>query len=300
MKVVRKGNVSLYEFKVGNSTYLVNPFVGARLLSWNIESNGQVRSVIPWNSDATEGKVNGGNPILFPFPSSSFVGKTPHVWRTPRGDVRPMQRHGYAWNGKFEVAYSSSTELKLKFIPCADCKDAYPYNYNFFVRYTFAENSFVTELILENKGEEPMPWGAGTHPYFTIPWVKGESKRDYFLKTDARLSTYNVGDGTRYKADNLDKMSFADGEMVGRILCNLQTGTATIVRKKGGEISLVVNDNRKPDSSFVFVTYGKTRDDEEAFFAVEPWMAPPNCATQPLQFVEGKSTGVFKVEVKVK
>ena len=140
MKVVRKGNVSLYEFKVGNSTYLVNPFVGARLLSWNIESNGQVRSVIPWNSDATEGKVNGGNPILFPFPSSSFVGKTPHIWRTPRGDVRPMQRHGYAWSGKFEVAYSSDTELKLKFIPCADFNSCISSSRIFFLSIFFLKS----------------------------------------------------------------------------------------------------------------------------------------------------------------
>ena len=157
----------------------------------------------------------------------------------------------------------------------------------------------ITELILENKGDLPMPWGAGTHPYFTIPWVKGEPKRDYHLKTDASLSTYNVGDGTRYKLDNLDKMSFADAEMVGRILCNLHTATASIVRRKGGEVKIIVNDNRNPESSFCFVTYGKTRDSEEPFFAVEPWMAPPNCATKPLQFVDGKSTGVFKVEIKI-
>ncbi len=299
MQVVRKGNVSLYKFKVGNSTFLVNPFVGARLLSWDIQQNETVRSVIPWNSDKTDGAVLGGNPILFPFPSTSFVGKQPHLWRTPRGDVRPMRRHGYALNGKFEVAYSSDSELKLRFLPCEECKDAYPYDYNFYVRYIFSEKSLITELILENKGDVPMPWGAGTHPYFTIPWVKGEKKADYFLKTDARISTYNVGDGTRYSVDNLDKMSFADGEMVGRILCNLQTCTAKIVRNKGGGIEIVVNDNRKPESSFVFVTYGKTRDDEDPVFAVEPWMAPPNCATKPLQFVDGNSTGVFKVEIKI-
>ena len=305
MKVVKKGNISLYEFEVGASKFLVNPFEGAKLITWDIKNpDGSLRSVIPWmNPDVVGGeasaKVSGGNPILFPFPSTSFVGRTPDIWRTPRGDVRPMRRHGYAWNGKFEVAYSSSRELKLRFIPCQECREAYPYDYNFYVRYTFAEKALIVELILENKGDVAIPWGAGIHPYFTIPWVKGESKRDYYLQTDAQQSTYNVGDGTRYALDNLDKKSFADGEMVGRILCNLKTGTVKAARKKGGEITIIANDNRKPDSSFVVVTYGKTRDDEPSYFAIEPWLAPPNCATKPLQFVAGKSTGKLKVEIKI-
>ncbi len=304
MEIIKKGNISLYKFQAGTSEFLVNPFEGARLISWDASNgDGSKRSVIYWNSDVYGGskiaKVHGGNPILFPFPSTSFVGRTPDLWRTPRGDVRPMKRHGYAWNGKFEVAYSSSDELKLKFIPCADCREAYPYDYDFYVRYKFAEKSLIVELILENKGDLSMPWGAGIHPYFTIPWVKGESKRDYYLSTDAQQSTYNVGDGTRHALDNLDKNTFADGEMVGRILCNLKTGTVKAVRKRGGDVTIIINDNKKPDSSFVVVTYGNPKDGDPNFFAIEPWMAPPNCATKPLQFVDGKSTGIFKVEIKI-
>lgn len=306
MKIERRGNTSLYRFDAGNSTFIMNPFEGARLMTWDIKNaDGTSRSVIPWQKpEIVTGKdfptVHGGIPIIFPFPSTSFVGRTPHIWRTPRGDVRPMARFGYAWGGKFEVAYSSDNEIKLKFIPCADCKEAYPYDYNFYVRYRFFGRSFTLELLLENKGDLPMPWEGGTHPYFTIPWVKGEKKRDYFLQSDGRKSTYNVGDGTRQTLDNLDKNSFADPELKGRILCDLQTGTVKAVRKKTGEaIEIIINDNRKPDPSFAVVFFGFPKEGDPNIFAIEPWMAPPNSASKPSHFVRGGETGSFKIEVKI-
>ena len=305
MDIIKRNNVSLYRFGVGNSAFIVNPFEGARLLSWDIKNaDSSVRSVIPWtNPDICGGRamgdVFGGNPVIFPFPSTSFVGRTPDIWRTPRGDVRVMRRHGYAWVGKFDVAYSSDTALKMKFVPEPECLEAYPYNYNMYVCYEFGETSFTCEMVLENKGDEPMPWGGGFHPYFTIPWVKGESKRKYRLITDASRSTYNVGDGTRYELKNLDKMSFGDGEMVGRILCGLKTGKLKIVREGGGAIDITINDNRKPDPSLVVVSWGKPRDGDGDFFAVEPWLAPPNCATKPLRFAAPKSTDTLKMRVEL-
>ena len=92
----------------------------------------------------------GGNPIIFPFPSTSFVGRKPDLWRTPRGDVRPMRRHGYAWDGKFEVVEVCENALKMKFIPDADARQAYPYDYNMYVRYRFFQRSFISEIILQN------------------------------------------------------------------------------------------------------------------------------------------------------
>ena len=305
MKIIEKDNAVLYRYRVDNSTFLINPFEGARLLSWDIEdASGKIRSVVPWtdmNALGGEKMYNtfGGNPIIFPFPSTSFVGRKPDLWRTPRGDVRPMRRHGYAWDGKFEVVEVCENALKMKFIPDADARQAYPYDYNMYVRYQFFQRSFISEIILQNKGDLPMPWGAGFHPYFTIPWVKGETKKNYVLITDAARSTYNVGDGTRYELKNLDKMSFGDTEMLGRILCNLKTGTLKIRRIGGGEIDIVINDNKKPDPSMVVVTWGKVKDGDGDFFAVEPWIAPPNCATKPLQFVDGNSIGTLKMQVKV-
>ena len=40
-------------------------------------------------------------------------------------------------------------------------------------------------LSLENLGDEPLPWSAGHHFYFTLPWSEGSARGDYLIRIAA-------------------------------------------------------------------------------------------------------------------
>ena len=123
------------------------------------------------------GSVRGGIPVLFPFAGASFAGEKRDFWKTPEGEVRPMKMHGYAKCGRFEPEMVSDFGFTALFKPDADCAEAYPYKYEFRVSYRFNELSLSCELTLKNLDSRKIPWCAGLHPYFLLPWGRGRPAR---------------------------------------------------------------------------------------------------------------------------
>ena len=40
-------------------------------------------------------------------------------------------------------------------------------------------------MALTNLGREPLPWSAGHHFYFTLPWSEGTTRADYLIRIPA-------------------------------------------------------------------------------------------------------------------
>src|SRR5436190_185687 len=75
--------------------------------------------------------------------------------------------------------------FSAQFMPDAAAKAAYPYDYEFVVSYRFDPVAVFVELQLTNHGRTPIPWSAGHHFYFTLPWSPGRARGDYLLETTA-------------------------------------------------------------------------------------------------------------------
>src|SRR5688572_9014538 len=180
---------TLTRWSVGNSTFLALPGSGARLMNWNITLGaGSVRDVLYWpeSTDFDDfARVRGGNPILFPFNARVFDQGDIHFWRAADGVRRPMPMHGIARQGEFKLVRSDARGFTAQFVPGDEARQCYPYDYEFTVTYRFDPVGLSCEFALTNLGREPLPWSAGHHFYFTVPWSEGATRGDYLIRIPA-------------------------------------------------------------------------------------------------------------------
>jgi galactose mutarotase-like enzyme len=296
---------TIFKWQVGASSFLALPEKGARLMNWNVTlGDGSIRDVIYWpeveNLDNIA-SVRGGNPILFPFSGRSYDRGEIHHWRAEDGVRRPMPMHGLARQGQFRTTRLDEGGFSAQFIPDAAAKEAYPYDYEFVVSYRFDAAAVFVELQLTNHGPTPIPWSAGHHFYFTLPWSPGRTRADYLIETSATkfLQRDDQGllrDGPRVgQRERLDNKNLVDlvhtglrRDILG--VTEAATGTRLLFRT-----SMAGSSSR----DLAVVTW--TQDEKSPFYCIEPWMGPPNAAETKvgLHNVAPGQTQKFYVEISL-
>ncbi|HVU23074.1 MAG TPA: aldose epimerase [Opitutus sp.] len=291
---------------VGQSTFLALPEQGARLMNWHVTlGDGSVRDVIYWPELATLDDfphIRGGNPILFPFCGRTFDRGDIYFWRAADGLRRPMPQHGLARQGTFKLLRSDARGFSAQFEPDAAAKAAYPFEYEFTVTYRFESLGLACELTLRNTGTIPLPWCAGHHFYFTLPWSEGTVRNDYFIRipATARLRQDAQGHLVSGPALNLDE-SVANPELVDTFHAGL-AGSEVVFGEPGraGDVAVRLGTKKKPPADAIFVTW--TPDETAPYFCVEPWMGPPNAPEHQrgLQLVAPGAAASFTVSVALR
>lgn len=298
---------TLTRWRVGNSTFLALPEKGARLMNWNITlGDGTVRDVLYWPESADFGdvaKVRGGNPILFPFCGRSFDDGQIFFWRGPDGIRRPMPMHGIARQGNFKVTAVDPKGFVAQFIPGPEAQEAYPFDYEFTVTYRFEPFGLMCELALKNLGPTPLPWSAGHHFYFTLPWTEGAQRSDYLIRIPATKrfrqdqATGNLVTGPIVPTDD----SLANPALIDTLHTGLRSSEVVFGEKgRPGDVILKLGTDKTPPPDATFVTW--TLADDSPYYCVEPWMGPPNAAGHKagLHVVNPGDTGKFVVSIAVK
>ena len=112
-----------------------------------------------------------------------------------------MPMHGIARNGQFEVADSSDTSISMQLMPSEEGQAAYPFAYSFLVNYNFDMLSLEVEFILENLGDQKIPWSSGHHFYFTLPWQEGLLRGNYRIILPGCKAVYHAADGSLVPTD---------------------------------------------------------------------------------------------------
>ncbi|MBO7522219.1 MAG: aldose epimerase [Opitutales bacterium] len=305
MEIIDFNGEKLYKWTVGASTFIANPRRGARLMNWFLTlADGSQRDVIYWPENADFSgdfaSIRGGNPILFPFCGRSHVEGGAGKWKTPEGRILNMPQHGYARQGEFEVVDCTDFALVAKFKPSEECKTNYPYDYDFTVTYRFNEFSLLCGLSLSNNSDIKIPWSAGHHFYFKMPWHDGASRKNYRILCDAKKAFRLDGRGALQTAEANFPADFSDPDLWNRISCKLKTNIVKFGPKSGEEdVTIRVGESERPDAWTSVVTW--TESDESPFYCVEPWMGAPNCAEHGggLNFVSPHSTQSFAVDISV-
>ena len=297
---------TLHRWRIGRSTFLASPARGARLMNWNLElADGSVRDVVHWPEITTfEGfqSVRGGNPVLFPFSARSFHAGNIHQWRDTDGTVRPMPMHGFARQGRFELSRADASGFSAVFQPDAVAREAYPFAYEFTVIYRFAASSLTCEFVLKNLDTRPIPWSAGHHFYFTVPWESDRTRADYRIHVPATIRHRQDKTGQLLPGWDLPVTdSLANNEWIDTVHRGLAKPTAILAPTDGrsGAISVSIGLDKKtpPAPDATFVTWSASP--ESPFYCVEPWMGPPNSPETGIglhQVAPGKSQS-FVVEV---
>lgn len=294
----------IFTWKKGASTFYAAPTAGARLMRWNIALAGHEREVFYWPQDADlrePAKIRGGNPILFPFVARTFYQGKENFWKDPSGKVRPMPRHGFARDGVFEIVEHTSDGFLAKLIPSEAAQEAYPFDYTFYVRYRFEELLFSVELVLENHGRAPIPWCAGHHFYFTLPWNPGLTQGDYAVRLSAKKAFRHSANGELVKLEPVaTEYDCDDSSIIDRLSTHCKEPIAHLGPKSGEQdITIRMPCSVKTPTWLTFTTW--TESKESPFFCVEPWMGLPSAPEhkQGLHFVEPGETGRFFIEVNV-
>lgn len=301
------GGVELRKWTRGVSTFIANIEEGAKLVNWNLRmGDGDVRDVVYWPEGAPlsgEGfpEVRGGNPILFPFAGASFADGIKDFWKTPQGETLPMKMHGYANDGKFECVSENDYGFTAKFLPSEECKKAYPFEYEFLVTCRFDEFSFVCDLCLKNLSGDEIPWGAGLHTYYMLPWHKGLTRASYRLTSDAKKAFgIDMSKGKLFPVEVSSVENFDNPAFVNKILTNLKTSEVRFGPKNGEEDILIkINGGGRTEPGVCVIPWSESA--EAPYYCVEPWLAHPNSVSEKKQmrFVPAFGEAHFEVEVSL-
>lgn len=296
---------TIMRWSVGPSTFLALPEKGARLMNWNFRhGDGSVRDVIHWpelSSLADFHRIRGGNPILFPFCARTFDQGEMNFWRAPDGNRRPMPQHGIARQGTFKIVRLDARGFAAQLIPSAEAKAAYPFDYEFTVTYRFESLSLSCEFSLTNLGREPLPWSAGHHFYFTLPWNDGSSRSNYVIRIPAaeRLKQDSRGNLVAGPALNVDE-NVSNPALLDTLHTRLRSNEVKFgERQRSGDVTVKLGTSAVPAPDMTIVTW--SADEQAPFFCVEPWMGPPNAPEHKrgLRWVEPRQTQTFSVSVAV-
>jgi len=297
---------TLTRWRVGNSTFLALPEKGARLMNWNLTlGDGSVRDVLYWPEDAdfaSVAKVRGGNPILFPFSGRCFDKGEIFFWRAADGVRRAIPIHGLARQGDFKVTWLDARGFAAQFVPGDEARAAYPFDYEFTVTYRFEPFGLSCEFALTNLGAVPLPWSAGHHFYFTVPWSEGTKRGDYLIRIPATKRLKQDAAGHLVTGPTLlTDENLANPALIDTFHTALR-GNEVVFGEKGrpGDVAVRLGTDKVPPPDATFVTW--TLADDSPFYCVEPWMGPANAAEHKvgLHFVPPGRTDKFTVSVGVR
>lgn len=297
---------TLLRWRVGKSTYLAYPEKGARLMNWSMElPEDEVRDVIHWPelpSLDDFARIRGGNPILFPFNARVYDHGEIHFWRDAHGVRRPMPMHGLARQGNFKILRLDARGFSAQFLPGAEAQECYPYDYEFTVTYRFDALGFACELSLKNLGKEPLPWSAGHHFYFTVPWTEGASRRDYMIRIPSNqrmkqdFATGKLIPGPALQLE--EKLS--NEALIDTLHLGLWNNEIVFGEKnQPGDVVIRIGTKKIPPADATIVTW--TQDANVPYYCVEPWMGPPNAPENKtgLHWVKPGETETFSVTIAV-
>ena len=118
---------------------------------------------------------SGQAPVLFPICGSIRGDKA----ILKNGKETQMSRHGIV--RKKESICEERTENSITFaiVSSEEMYAQFPFDFKLYIKYSLVKNTIKTEYLVENKGEEIMPFFIGGHLGFNCPLFYNEKYEDY-------------------------------------------------------------------------------------------------------------------------
>lgn len=182
----------------GGARCLVLPELGSQIGSLRL-TPGPGRAAVETISAPSPGELRhagwgAGAPILFPFPGRITGGEYTYRGRGYRiaGGHGRHPLHGFVglapW-GVAEAGTSAEGAFVHTYVDHADLgigERAFPGDYRLHVTHRLGPDGYTQEILLENTGTEPFPFGYGWHPYHPVPLLPGGARADCTLTLRAR------------------------------------------------------------------------------------------------------------------
>ena len=148
------------EIRAGETRATVVPERGGMATTWSIDGAPVFYLDRATLEDRTK-NVRGGAPVLYPTPGK-LAGD---AWaRDGRSGALPQ--HGFARNAAWDVSMRAADALTLRLERAAS--EAWPWASSVELAYRVTDHALAIDARIENRGDTPMPFGFGFHPYFTL------------------------------------------------------------------------------------------------------------------------------------
>ncbi|MFH5805214.1 aldose 1-epimerase, partial [Alienimonas sp. DA493] len=150
-----------------------------------------------------------GIPLLFPFPNrikgGEFTTDQQSEHLLPLGDGPGEAKsdgngnaiHGFAFDRAWTVTRQSDNSATAEFLMSKNDPDRaalWPGDGRLTVSYQLTDAGLRCDLTVENLGDDPLPFGLGTHPYFKLP-VGAEGKAANCTVTVPAAARYELVGG---------------------------------------------------------------------------------------------------------
>src|SRR5690606_31138097 len=140
-------------------------------------------------------------------------------------------------------------------------------DYEFTVIYRFAPAALTCEFVLQNRDSRPIPWSAGHHFYFHVPWEPGRERGDYRLTVPAsrRLRQDARGQLVPGSASLPATDSLTNPEWIDALHLGLSSPTALLAPAGGGRSGAIavthgIDKKAPPPADATFVTWSEKPD----------------------------------------
>ena len=219
-----------------------------------------------------------GNPLLFPLVSHNRSGTRANTY-TWAGREFPMPQHGFARRMPWKVVEQTPALVTMEITDTPDLLESYPFQFNHRLTYRLEAGRLHWRQAIENKGDEPMPFSTGFHPYFPVPLSsQGQRQSCYVDIPNCRRLTAQ-GEFDRFEAGPFPARPWSVAHDVAdtMFLTDLSRRDLSLVDPIS-RLRVVLNWEESPQYRFVALW---SRGTESPFYCLEPWTALPNSFLRP-------------------
>ena len=169
--------VELHDPSTGSNARILTSF-GFNCFEFRGCVDGESIDVL-WSEDRFETgecRASGsGIPILFPFPGR--IQGTKFSWKgreflLEAGDGCGNAIHGFVHDRPWRIVEQTKNSVVGQFqasVDDATLLDHWPSDFCVTATYSLEKNRLTCTFLIENRGDETLPCGLGTHPYFNVP-----------------------------------------------------------------------------------------------------------------------------------
>ena len=256
---------------------LENEYLKVTVTTWGAQLKSVVRKCDGvehmWQADKAVWGYHA--PILFPF-----CGKVKDGMIEARGQhFENVPQHGFARIGEHTLVKHTENTVVLELSDSEATYAMWPYAFRLTTTYTLDGDTVRHTLAVENTDDEPISFGIGYHPGFTIPFDQDHTYGDYEFRFDCPQSplclnqqpggllqgdTYYLGFNTAVIP--IDENLFSNDS---HCMAGLTAKTLGVYEKGTGRA--VVCDI----SSFPY-TLIWSKPGEPKFVCIEPWHSLPS------------------------
>ncbi len=176
-------------------------------------------------------------PFLFPIVGSLKGGKT-----VISGKEYFMEQHGLSRVFTHDVVEKSDSSITFYFASSEETLKSYPYEFEFFTKYTLIGKKLEIIITIKNKGEKELLCSVGGHPAFVTTLYDGDTFDNYeivFEKEEKALERLLIKDALYYKKESCDAIKvvpICEKSLNGTIIFSgFESEYVSLIRKGTGE-----------------------------------------------------------------